>query len=433
MGDELLSASEEELLAHAIALSLESNRGRTGSTGGPVEGASPAGQRQPVTSTPAAPPGAGGRPEAPLRSDTTQSYDSALNEGEDSLRWQQQVSQTQLSSLRSSPDLGISQESDVDPHNGTTATSTLGVRRHEKDFQKSSRESLMSSPEAERIHPQGLQNLTLDGQNITSGGATREREDSQRQQQLPFTRLSSLHDMNLQEGGLVGGGRVREEWIPNKEALELIVGMGISENAAKRALYHTGNDNAELAVGWVYDNIGDPELHQPFKPPVLLLSTSSAGNAPLSASGEGVTEGVMLLGGVYRSYDEVTGVLSEYEQGTSRKMVLVANAGLKMGVGKLAAQVGHAVLALYHCLESQPDLRPGLQEWESRGAKKVVLRGTDAQHLLDLKEKALELGIANMLVHDAGRTQIDPGSLTILALFGLSRDLDLVTGKLKLL
>lgn len=413
MGDDLLS--EEELLAHAIALSLESQppgRDATAESAGAGlrrrEGVSPG-------ASATAPSGPEVRYDAPLRFDTSQSYDSVLNEAEDSLSssltWQKQASQGQSSSQRSSPDdLGIAP--DADPQNGT-----LSVRRSDQDYKKSSQDSLMSSPESERTHPHTLQNITLDGRNSMSSEnvSVHRNPIGEESHQLPFTRLSSLHDMNLGEMG----GASRKEWVPNKDALELIVGMGISENAAKRGLYNTGNDNAELAVAWVFENISDPELHQPFLPPVLTESPARGG--------------VMGFGAVYHSYDEITGLMSESERGAEYKMVLVANTSLRMGVGKLAAQVGHAVLGLYHCLEVQHDHKPGLMEWEGRGAKKVILKGNDTQHLLDLKQKALELQIANILIHDAGRTQVDPGSLTILALFGQSKDLDCVTGKLKLL
>jgi len=316
----------------------------------------------------------------------------------DSVRWQKQTShgQPQMSSLRSSPDLGVT---DIDHQSGLLEVAQQDL------YQKSSRESLLSSPEAEQVHPRGLQNLTLDGDSIQSGRAFQRRGE-----ELPFTRLSSLHDMSLNEQS-----KVTKAWVPNKDALELIMAMGISENAAKRGLYHTGNDNAEVAVGWVFENISNPELHEPFNPSISPLVPGD------------------VSGAVYHSFDEVVEGTFQLEHKEGYKMVFVANSRLGMGVGKLAAQVGHAVLALYRYLESHQDQMAGLREWESRGAKKVVLRGNNTQHLLDLKQKALELHLANILVHDAGRTQIDPGSLTVLGLFGLGKEVDIVTGKLKLL
>lgn len=40
-------------------------------------------------------------------------------------------------------------------------------------------------------------------------------------------------------------------------------------------------------------------------------------------------------------------ILGLFSDARTHKMVLVANMGLKMGTGKLAAQAGHATLAVY--------------------------------------------------------------------------------------
>lgn len=400
MGDEI--CTEEELLAHAIALSLTNN-----ATESSVDASSA--QAAAAASTPETPTELL-RPEAPQRTDTctTQSYDSVLNEAEDSLsgslRLVTQTSHGQDSSQRSSPDLGISPEFDIEPQSGT-----LGIRDH----QKSSRESL-SSPDSKEGHTQSLKDITLDGGSILSSVNFRQNPIGQENQQLPFARLSSLHDMELQ-------GSISQLWAPNKEALELILGMGISENAAKRGLYHSGNKGAQEAIEWVFGNIGNVELHEPFTPPVI-------------ASAQAGTD--LSHGTIYHSYDDMVEGMLEADRGmlgSGFKMVLVANSSLRMGVGKLAAQVGHAVLALYRFVDSQHDRKHEIEQWEKFGAKKIVLKGIDTQHLLDLKQKALELHISNTLIHDAGKTQIDPGSLTILALFGRNKDIDCVTGKLKLL
>ena len=136
-------------------------------------------------------------------------------------------------------------------------------------------------------------------------------------------------------------------------------------------------------------------------------------------------------GPVFHSIDELLGQLLDDE--VLYKMVFVVNVELKMSTGKIAAQVGHATLGLYKYLQSQQDQRAGLEKWEERGSKKIVLRGNDVRHMLDLKKKAYELHIANIMVHDAGKTEVEPGSLTVFALFGKNEDVDKVTGSLKLL
>lgn len=404
MGDEI--CTEEELLAHAIALSLAGHT-EIISEGSPTTLGEVGRTPETLVLRP---------PELPLRTDTTRSYDSVLNEADgslsESLTLQKHTSQGQLSSSRSSPDLGISPESDIDPQSGT-----LEFRGSERDFRKSSRESLLSSPELRQPPSPRLKNITLDG-GLAASGYFRENPEGEEYTQLPLTRLSSLHDMNP---GLRGA--VKKAWQPNREALEQIVGTGISENAAKRALYYTENESAELAIKWVFENIANVELHEPFTPSIVVPS-------------QGADPG---FGTVCYSYDDnidlIEGMLEANQMlaGGGLKMVCVVNSSLRMGVGKVAAQVGHAVLGLYRFVEAQQDRKQELEKWDNIGAKKIVLKGTDAQHLLDLKQRAMEYQIANILIHDAGKTQIDPGSLTILALFGRSQEIDCVTGKLKLL
>ena len=206
-----------------------------------------------------------------------------------------------------------------------------------------------------------------------------------------------------------------KEWEPNKECLDLVMGMGISENAARRALYNTGNDNAELATAWVFENIDNPELHSPFNP------------SPVST-----VPGMALLqqgGPVYHSFDDtlVGGPAELY------KMVFVVNTELKMGVGKTAAQVGHATLALHRLIQTQQSWREQCKKWEETAMTKIVVQGLNTHHLLELKHRTYELRLPSIIVHDAGRTQVEPGSLTVFAVFGKVAEIDEITGTLKLL
>ena len=114
------------------------------------------------------------------------------------------------------------------------------------------------------------------------------------------------------------------------------------------------------------------------------------------------------------------------------KMVCVVNQGLKMGKGKIAAQVGHgAVMATMKAGAEKP---MNLEQWFSSGQKKVCLKGRDAEHLLALEKQAKAAGILTTLVHDAGHTQIPSGSLTVLTLGPETEAiLEEITGELKLL
>ncbi|XP_041446809.1 probable peptidyl-tRNA hydrolase 2 isoform X4 [Xenopus laevis] len=121
------------------------------------------------------------------------------------------------------------------------------------------------------------------------------------------------------------------------------------------------------------------------------------------------------------------------DEQNSHKMVFVVNMELPMGVGKIAAQVGHAAVGLYQVLIKESKTREMAYKWDEYGAKKVVLQGSTTAHLLELQALAISLNLPNYLVRDAGRTQIAAGSYTVLSIMGEAESVNVVTGKLKLL
>lgn len=94
-------------------------------------------------------------------------------------------------------------------------------------------------------------------------------------------------------------------------------------------------------------------------------------------------------------------------------------------------QCCHAAVTAYRqCLERNPDL---LEEWEDSGQAKVVLKVDGESALIELARSAREHGLFASLVRDAGRTQIEPGSKTVLGVGPGPIDvIDRVTGHLKL-
>ncbi|KAG8535757.1 hypothetical protein GDO81_027833 [Engystomops pustulosus] len=113
------------------------------------------------------------------------------------------------------------------------------------------------------------------------------------------------------------------------------------------------------------------------------------------------------------------------------KMVLVVRNDLKMGKGKVAAQCSHAAVSAYKQLQKRnPDL---LKQWEYCGQPKVVVKAPDEGTLVELLSQAKQLGLTISLIQDAGRTQIAPGSRTVLGVGpGPGNLIDQVTGHLKL-
>ena len=114
------------------------------------------------------------------------------------------------------------------------------------------------------------------------------------------------------------------------------------------------------------------------------------------------------------------------------KMVLVVNTELGMGRGKVAAQCGHAAVACFkEALAEQPAL---VAAWERVGQTKVVVRGGGEESLLGVSRAGRQAGLVVAEVRDAGRSQVEAGSLTVVGIGPASNQLvDKVAGKLKLL
>ncbi|KAH7319662.1 peptidyl-tRNA hydrolase PTH2-domain-containing protein [Stachybotrys elegans] len=119
------------------------------------------------------------------------------------------------------------------------------------------------------------------------------------------------------------------------------------------------------------------------------------------------------------------------------KLVLVVRTDLGMTKGKIAAQCSHATLACYKSLVRAPVGSPGhsmLSRWERHGQAKIAVQIKSQEEMLELRRKAHSLGLTAEVIQDAGRTQIEAGSMTVLGVGPAPRSLvDQVTGHLKLL
>lgn len=111
------------------------------------------------------------------------------------------------------------------------------------------------------------------------------------------------------------------------------------------------------------------------------------------------------------------------------KLVLVVRKDLSMGVGKIAAQCSHASVMAY-----QKSSKITLLKWALSGQKKVVLGCPSEKALLDIKDSAKKNGLLTNIVRDAGHTQVEPNTSTVVAIGPAREDLvDQVTGHLGLL
>jgi len=112
----------------------------------------------------------------------------------------------------------------------------------------------------------------------------------------------------------------------------------------------------------------------------------------------------------------------------SYKQVIIVREDLKLPKGKMAAQVGHA--AVDASMKSDNKI---LSLWRKEGSKKVVLKVSNERELLKIWQIAEDSELKTALIKDAGRTVLEPGTITCL---GIGPDeeekIDRITGTLKM-
>ena len=111
------------------------------------------------------------------------------------------------------------------------------------------------------------------------------------------------------------------------------------------------------------------------------------------------------------------------------KQVILVRDDLKLPKGKLAAQVAHASVACYS--------KTGIlkrKRWKALGMKKVVLKVANLDELRIYAAKAKNERLVSSMIADAGKTTVEPGTVTCLGI-GPDKDelIDSITGNLKIL
>lgn len=114
------------------------------------------------------------------------------------------------------------------------------------------------------------------------------------------------------------------------------------------------------------------------------------------------------------------------------KLVVIVRKDLKMGTGKIAAQVGHA--AVECALFAKERNRKAFDAWYKGGQRKVVLKVDSLEELHQYLKLASSNGLHVALITDAGRTQVEPGSETCVGIGPAPEsEIDRITGDLKML
>ena len=116
-----------------------------------------------------------------------------------------------------------------------------------------------------------------------------------------------------------------------------------------------------------------------------------------------------------------------------RKQVIIVRKDLGMSSGKIAAQVAHAaIMAMERA--SKFDMQ-GVTEWkEEDGQIKVILKVNSYSELNDYFINIINANLPVVKIHDAGRTQLEPDTVTCIGIGPIpSERIDPIVKDLKLL
>lgn len=130
----------------------------------------------------------------------------------------------------------------------------------------------------------------------------------------------------------------------------------------------------------------------------------------------------------------IRSLLSPVWNGENCKMVIVVRSDLPMGKGKIGAQCAHAALECCRQTFNSQKKQQMFQSWLRVGQPKIVLRIQNEEDLLTLADKAQHAGLITAIIKDAGRTQLTPGTVTVVGIGpGSNEIIDSLTSKLRLL
>ncbi|MCX6770457.1 MAG: peptidyl-tRNA hydrolase Pth2 [Candidatus Micrarchaeota archaeon] len=91
------------------------------------------------------------------------------------------------------------------------------------------------------------------------------------------------------------------------------------------------------------------------------------------------------------------------------KQAIIIRSDLGMSKGKMAGQCAHASVSAYVLARARD--ADAAREWEEEGQKKIVLKVGSEEELLSLYER-MKREMPCALIRDAGKTQLEPGTIT---------------------
>ncbi|CRG98143.1 peptidyl-tRNA hydrolase 2, putative [Plasmodium gallinaceum] len=126
------------------------------------------------------------------------------------------------------------------------------------------------------------------------------------------------------------------------------------------------------------------------------------------------------------------------------KMVFCVRTDIKMNKGKICSQCCHACLSVYEKIIKRnnqlqkknlsKNCSSYFEIWKKTGQKKIVLKISSLEEMYEIEKKAQMENLLTSIIIDAGRTQIDPNTPTVIAIEPVPDEIvNKITGQLKLL
>ncbi len=211
---------------------------------------------------------------------------------------------------------------------------------------------------------------------------------------------------------------------PNEHLFISLLEFGFSDDQAREAA--TRFENLEEASNWIMSRESREDVASATG---AVAGDSSGGDSDDVWEDEDALGGGGGDGGGVDSAEVDFSIFSE-----ELKMVLCVRTDLKMTKGKIAAQCVHAALGACRDAMASRKTNKMLTYWTMTGEKTVALQIDSEKSMMDLETLAKSSGLVCHICCDAGRTQVEAGSFTVLAIGPAKKSqIDAITGTLKLL
>jgi len=281
---------------------------------------------------------------------------------------------------------------------------------------------------------------------------------SGRPSQPPSSPSSSLSPSSNHSAGSYSPLICKHKFVPREDLVQKIMDMGICRNGATKALYWTGNKSAVAASNWIFDQ-PDRDLDTPLEDELEMIRAQqreekeeqrrmrihaqahhcyhhyhaeSIDSEDLDESFEEEDE--------FDDEEEVEEEEEEDEEDMEFKMVFVVNRALDMSPGTMTKYVSKATSGLFRKINGEAQsvsLGPdALGIWSDMGERTVILYADTEQHIKDLELMARRLQLPSYMLELRAEVRSisnnhGPSGKAVLGIFGDEREVNKVTGRLK--